>query len=65
MLEVTRPAFSYAADMNALVALFNGLSFGVVIGGIAMIVITGFGVFFWGSGLGWRDEPKKDPRNRL
>jgi hypothetical protein len=35
-----------------------------IIGGAVSLVVGSVGVFFWGSGLGWRDRPK-DPRNGL
>ena len=50
--------------MNLVYALFGGLSVGEVVGGLVMLFISCFAVFFWGSGLGWR-EPKKDRRNGL
>jgi hypothetical protein len=50
--------------MNLVYALFGGLSIGEIVGGLLMLFISCFAVFFWGSGLGWR-EPKKDRRNGL
>jgi len=49
--------------MSLVYALF-GLSISEVVGGLVMLFISVFAVFFWGSGLGWR-EPKKDRRNGL
>ena len=56
--------FSYTVSMSLVCALFSGLSIGEVVGGLVMLFISVFAVFFWGSGLGWR-EPKKDRRNGL
>jgi L-lactate permease len=50
--------------MSLLYALFAGMSIAEVVGGLVMLFISAFAVFFWGSGLGWR-EPKKDRRNGL
>lgn len=57
-------AFGYSFPMSLVYALFSGLSVGEVAGGVVMLFISVFAVFFWGSGLGWR-EPKKDRRNGL
>ena len=54
---------SYTIPMSLVYALF-GLSISEVVGGLVMLFISVFAVFFWGSGLGWR-EPKKDRRNGL
>jgi len=50
--------------MSVVYALLGGLSVGVIVAGVVMLFILLFAVFFWGSGLGWR-EPKKDRRNGL
>lgn len=50
--------------MNLAYALLGGLSVGEVVGGVVMLFVSVFAVFFWGSGLGWH-EPKKDRRNGL
>jgi hypothetical protein len=50
--------------MSLVYALLGGLSIGEIVGGVVMLSISLFAVFFWGSGLGWR-EPKKDRRNGL
>jgi hypothetical protein len=50
--------------MGVINGILTGLSLGEFIGGIVVLFVTVFGVFFWGSGLGWR-EPKKDRRNGL
>lgn len=50
--------------MSLFYALLGGLSIGEAVGGGIMLFISLFAVFFWGSGLGWR-EPKKDRRNGL
>jgi len=50
--------------MSVIYALLGGLSIGEIVGGVLILFISLFGVFFWGSGLGWR-EPKKDRRNGL
>jgi hypothetical protein len=47
--------------MSLVYALLGGLSIGEVVGGVVMLFISLFAVFFWGSGLSWR-EPKKDRR---
>lgn len=48
----------------ALFAFVDGLGVLEFVCGLALLLITTIGAFFWGSGLGWR-EPKKDRRNGL
>lgn len=47
-----------------LFAFVGSLGLLEFVGGLALLFITTIGIFFWGSGLGWR-EPKKDRRNGL
>jgi hypothetical protein len=50
--------------MIGLYAILGGLSIGGVIIGAVILFVSMFAVFFWGSGLGWREQ-KKDRRNGL
>jgi hypothetical protein len=45
-------------------AFVGGLSVLEFASGLALVLIAAIGIFFWGSGLGWRD-PKRDRRNGL
>ena len=54
--------FGYAFPMSLVYAVFSGLSIGEAMGGVVMLFISLFAVFFWGSGLGWR--AKKRPSKR-
>jgi hypothetical protein len=49
--------------MICMLAFLGGRSVLEVAGAAVAFFIASLGVFFWGSGMGWRDPPQ-DPRNR-
>jgi hypothetical protein len=57
-------SFDYAFRMDIMGAFLGDPSIGEIVGGGLLLFVSAFGVFFWGSGLGWREQ-KKDRRNGL
>jgi len=54
----------HSDHMMAIYAVLGGMSLGEIIGGAVALFVSVFAIFFWGSGLGWR-ESRNDRRNGL